>query len=68
MNQIKKFRAHAGWSQQALADALGITRTAVANYEAGRQPAIAVAQRFVALAREHGMPTTLDDIYSSSAA
>ncbi|KKK90916.1 hypothetical protein LCGC14_2718190 [marine sediment metagenome] len=39
--QIRKLRQERGWSQQALADRLGVNRTTVVRWEAGEVKAIA---------------------------
>ena len=39
--QIRKLRQDRGWSQQALADKLGVNRTTVVRWEAGEVKAIA---------------------------
>jgi len=38
--QIRKLRQDRGWSQQALADRLGVNRTTVVRWEAGEVKAI----------------------------
>jgi transcriptional regulator with XRE-family HTH domain len=38
--QIRKLRQDRGWSQQALADKLGVNRTTVVRWEAGEVKAI----------------------------
>ena len=38
--RVRAAREHKGLTQQALADALGLTRSSVANIEAGRQRAL----------------------------
>ena len=38
--QIRKLRQERGWSQQALADKLGVNRTTVVRWEAGEVKAI----------------------------
>ena len=38
--QIRKLRLDRGWSQQALADRLGVNRTTVVRWEAGEVKAI----------------------------
>ena len=39
--QIRQLRLDRGWSQQALADRLGVNRTTVVRWEAGEVKAIA---------------------------
>jgi transcriptional regulator with XRE-family HTH domain len=51
---IKHFRNDLGDSQQAFATRLGLSVRAIANYEAGRTPTIAVLERLISLAeKEH---------------
>lgn len=46
MNKIAEVRKAKGFTQQALADALGLTQGAVAHWESGRrQPPLAMLRR-----------------------
>lgn len=45
-NDIREFRARTGWSQQALADQLGVSRQTVISLEKGRfDPSLPLAFR-----------------------
>ncbi|WFP17047.1 helix-turn-helix transcriptional regulator [Citricoccus muralis] len=45
-NDIREFRARTGWSQQALADRLGVSRQTVISLEKGRfDPSLPLAFR-----------------------
>ena len=45
--QIRQLRQERGWSQQALADKLGVNRTTVVRWEAGEVKAIAALERLL---------------------
>lgn len=53
MNPLKKWREAKGWTQQELADHLGITREAVSKWELGL--AIPKAQALLAIAELTGI-------------
>lgn len=63
MSIFRRFRVATGWTQAQLASAIDVQRSAVANYEAGALPRRDVAQRFIAVAREHGHEFTLEDVF-----
>ena len=51
-------------TQAELAEALGVSRQRVNMYERGRgEPSPRVAQRFLALAKKHGLEFTMADLY-----
>lgn len=62
MNIYRRFRESTGWTQAKLADALGVQRTAVANYENGQVARRDVAYRFLGLAQEHQFQCSLEDV------
>jgi DNA-binding transcriptional regulator YiaG len=47
--QLKRIRLERGLSQQALADALGVTRNTVVRWEMGRHPIPPMAVKLLAL-------------------
>lgn len=60
LNSIAQARAGLGWSQQRLADELGVSRQTVISIEKGRyDPSLPVAFR---LARAFG--TTIEDLFT----
>lgn len=64
MSIYERFRQHAGWTQTALADALGQTRAAVSMWEKGeRTPKPETAHAFLAVCKANGFEATLYDIY-----
>ena len=65
MSVFRRFREHVGWSQTELASQLGLCgQSAIGNYEReSRSPDICIAYRFIDLARTHGFPVCLEDIY-----
>lgn len=62
MSIYKRFRTSKGWTQAQLAEALGVQRSAVANYEVGKVPRRDVAYRFLGLAQEHQFQCSLEDV------
>lgn len=62
MSIYKRFRDSMGWTQAQLADALGVQRSAVTNYEAGHVPRRDVAYRFLGLAQENEFQCSLEDV------
>lgn len=62
MNIYKRFRSSVGWTQADLADALGVKRSAVANYEVGQVPRRDVAYRFLDVAKAEGFDCSLEDV------
>ena len=59
-NRVKELRASRGWTQQQLADAVGVSRQSVNSIECGRYvPSLPLALLF---ARVFEMPT--DDIFT----
>jgi len=65
-NNLKRLRNQLGLSQKTLATALGLSQGSVSNYECQRQllPPT-VAQSVIALAAQHGLRISYDDIYGS---
>lgn len=54
MNKIAEARKSKGWTQQALAEAVGLTQGAVAHWESGRrQPPVATLRK---IAEALGVP------------
>ncbi|MEA2491959.1 MAG: putative transcriptional regulator [Acidobacteriota bacterium] len=54
-NRIKELRAELGWTQQQLADAVGVSRQSINSIERQRyEPSLALALKF---ARVFGFPT-----------
>ena len=49
MVQLKKIRIAANMTQNELAEKVGVTRTAVSKWEAGRMPTPKTAQRIAAV-------------------
>ena len=45
--KIRQLRQERGWSQQALADRLGVNRTTVVRWEAGEVKAISALERLL---------------------
>lgn len=65
VHAFRKFRAFADLTQEELGQALGITQTAISNYERGvRDPELEVARRFLRLAACYKYATSLDDVYA----
>jgi putative transcriptional regulator len=59
LNRIKELRTKRGWTQQELADAVGVSRQSINSIERERyEPSLALA---LAFARVFGLPT--DDIF-----
>ena len=59
-NRIKELRAMRGWTQQELADAVGVSRQSINSIERERyEPSLALALTF---SRVFGRPT--DEIFS----
>ena len=59
-NRVKELRMARGWTQQELADAVGVSRQSINSIERGRYvPSLALALTF---ARVFGRPT--DDIFT----
>jgi transcriptional regulator with XRE-family HTH domain len=59
MSEIKHLRERLGWSQQRLADAIGMSLASVRNYEAGAVPSAE------ALAKLRGLsPTDFESIFA----
>ena len=59
INRIKELRAERGWTQQELADAVGVSRQSINSIERERyEPSLSLA---LAFARVFGRPT--DDIF-----
>ena len=52
--QIRKLRQERGWSQQALADKLGVNRTTVVRWEAGEVKAISALMALLESTLEDG--------------
>ena len=62
-NPFQMLRAHTGWTQQELADAVGIHRVRWAKLEAGERPSVKTAQAVIELAEENGKRLRLEDIF-----
>lgn len=61
---LKHLRSELCLSQRALANILGITRTAISNYECGsRYPDLKIAYKILDLAATKGITLSLEDIY-----
>lgn len=61
---FKKLRLQLGLTQQALADLLDVSVTAVSHYETGaRLPTIELAYKFLRIARRAGIHKTLEYIF-----
>jgi putative transcriptional regulator len=59
LNRIKELRTERGWTQQELADAVGVSRQSINSIERERyEPSLSLALEF---ARVFGRPT--DDIF-----
>ena len=59
-NRVKELRSERGWTQQQLADAVGVSRQSINSIERQRyEPSLALALKF---ARLFGRPT--DEIFS----
>lgn len=59
-NRVKELRTERGWTQQQLADAVGVSRQSINSIERERYvPSLALALTF---ARVFGIPT--DDIFT----
>ena len=56
--QIRQLRLDRGWSQQALADRLGVNRTTVVRWEAGEVKAIAALMALLESTLEIECPET----------
>jgi len=65
-NNLKHLREQLGLSQKALAGVVGLSQGSISNYECQRQllPPT-VAQRVIALAAQHGLKISYDDIYGN---
>lgn len=64
MHGVQQIRQRLGMTQAELAAAVGVTQSAVSQYERGdSQITPNVARRLIELAREHGVKATFDDIY-----
>ena len=59
MSAIKHLRERLGWSQQRLADAIGMSLASVRNYEAGAVPSAEALAKLRALS-----PTDFDSIFA----
>ena len=60
----RKLRYRLGWSQQDVADYLGISRAMVALIETRRnRPGVETAYRYIDLAAENGVRLRLEDVY-----
>ena len=58
MNNLKKIRLERGMTQTELAEKIGITRTAICNYEAGtREPDFETLRKLVSV-----LECTLDEL------
>ncbi|GAA3288470.1 helix-turn-helix transcriptional regulator [Arthrobacter citreus] len=58
-NLVKEFRTHREWSQQHLADELGVSRQTVISIERGRfDPSLPLAFRLAAL-----FDTTIEELF-----
>jgi DNA-binding XRE family transcriptional regulator len=54
-NQIREHRLRRGWSQQELAEAVGVSRQSISSIERGRYvPSLSLALKF---SRLFGLPT-----------
>ena len=56
--QIRQLRQERGWSQQALADRLGVNRTTVVRWEAGEVKAISALMSLLESTLEGECPNT----------
>ncbi|KKM24675.1 hypothetical protein LCGC14_1602780 [marine sediment metagenome] len=56
--QIRQLRQERGWSQQALADKLGVNRTTVVRWEAGEVKAISALMGLLESTLETECPDT----------
>jgi putative transcriptional regulator len=59
-NKVKELRSERGWTQQQLADAVGVSRQSINSIERQRyEPSLALALRFATV---FGLPT--DEIFT----
>lgn len=63
---MKTLRKQLEVTQEALADALGVTQGNVSFYERGQTIPPAVAGRLIEFAASRGVPLTFDDIYRAA--
>jgi len=65
-NNLKQVRQRLGLKQKELAVVIGVSKGNISHYECQRQllPPT-VAQRVIALAAQHGLKISYDDIYGS---
>jgi len=66
-NNLKQVRKRLGLKQRELAAAIGVSKGNISHYECQRQllPPT-VAQSVIALAAQHGLQISYDDIYGST--
>ncbi len=61
---IKILRVKMGLTQRKLASLLGVSPTALYNWESGRKDVSAkIAMRIVKVSKEHGIEMTLDEFF-----
>ena len=68
MNNVRHIRQTLGLSQDALAEALGMTQGSVSQYELGSDIPPRVARKLIDVAAGRGVDISFDDIYTSEAA
>jgi len=68
-NNIQTIRQNLNMSRRQLAELLGLTVQAIANYEYGtRNPKIKICYRLIDLAQRSGLDLKLEDIYMQDTA
>lgn len=67
MTNLRDIRRTLNLSQAELASAMGVTQSALSQYETGRcQPLIKHARRLIAFAEGQGVLISLDDVYAGA--
>lgn len=64
MNNFQRIRLMLKYSQQEIADKLGITQPNVSKIENGQEVSLDIARNLIELAKEQGLTLTFDDIYA----
>jgi putative transcriptional regulator len=68
MNNVRHLRKTLNLSQMRLAEAIGVTQSALSQYETGAcDPLIETARRLISFAAPRGFEWTLEDVYAKPA-
>lgn len=64
MNNFQRIRLLLKFSQQEIADKLGISQPNVSKIESGQEVSPEIARNLISLAKEQGVSLTFDDVYA----